>query len=138
MSQAITADQIQAWLDETGMIRFMGITLDRWDPETETLILSMPMRDELQGGAGAGHMHGGAVGAFIDTAATFVLLASGVENCPTVNYRVDLMRPVVETTVKAVATIRRRGRSLAVTDVDVFNDDNKLVAVGRATFAILD
>ncbi|MEM7727975.1 MAG: PaaI family thioesterase [Pseudomonadota bacterium] len=132
----IPLETVQEWLDETGMIAFMGIRAERYDADAQALTLSMPMRDELQGGAAAGHMHGGAIGAFIDTAATFVFLAAGVDRCPTANFRTDMFRPVVDSGLRAVATIRRQGRTLGVSDVDVFDKNDKLVAIGRATFAI--
>jgi uncharacterized protein (TIGR00369 family) len=132
-----TLSQIQQGLDETGMIRFMGVQAVAWDEDSEALTLVMPMRDELQGGAGPGHMHGGAIGALADTAATFVFLAAGIEQCPTANYRLDLFRPVVNSSLTATARIRRLGRTLGVSDVDLTDDNGKLVAICRATFAII-
>ncbi|MXW72873.1 MAG: PaaI family thioesterase [Acidimicrobiaceae bacterium] len=129
---------IQQSLDEPGFCRTLGIRAVSWDPNKRSLVLRMDKKADLEGGAGPGHMHGGAVGAFVDTAATFALLACGVENCPTANYRLDLLRPVFESGVTARATVRRRGRLLAVVDVDVIDDADRLVAIGRATFAILD
>ena len=125
-------------LRDPGFCNELGIEARDWDAKTKTLTLAMPMADGLQGGAGPGHMHGGAIGAFIDTAATFALLADGVKSCPTVNYRIDLMRPVVDSGLEAHATVRRRGKTLAVVDVEVLNNQYKVCALGRATFAILD
>lgn len=118
------------------MAAFMGITVHDWRIDERTLVLHMPMRSELGGGAGPRHLHGGAIGALIDTAATFVVLACGHPNCPTVNYRVDLLRPAVDTTLAAEAVARRIGRWIAVSDVDVHDDSGRLVAIGRATFFV--
>ncbi|MEM6415241.1 MAG: PaaI family thioesterase [Pseudomonadota bacterium] len=131
-----TLTKVQHWLDETGMIAFMGIKATAWDDKEQSLTLTMPMRNELQGGAGAGHMHGGAIGALVDTAATFVFLAAGVTQCPTSNYRVDFLRPVVNSSLTAKATLRRQGRTIGISDVDVTDDNGKLVAIGRATFVL--
>lgn len=133
---SLTHDQIQSMIDETGMTSFMGVKVVEWDETNQKLTLKMPMRDELQGGAGQGHMHGGAIGSLIDTAATFVFIAAGVEQCPTANYRIDFMRPVVNSSLTVTATIRRRGRTLGVSDADAFDDAGKLVATGRATFVM--
>ena len=54
---------------------------------------------------------------------------------PTINMRVDYLRPAVGESVTAVARVRRIGKSTAVVDVDVFDVSNKLVAVGRCTYA---
>lgn len=131
-----TSDRIERELEGTPLAAFANITLRQWDSSDHKLALHMPMRSELGGGAGPGHMHGGAIGALIDTAATFVVLASGHENTPTVNYRVDLLRPVVGSGLTAHAEARRIGRTIAVSDVDVFDDADRLVAVGRGTFLV--
>ena len=131
-------DRLQASLDEPGFCSLLGCRANAWNTETQTLTLTMKAKPEFDGGAGPGHLHGGAIGAFVDTAATFAVLATGVERCPTVNYRVDLLRPVIDSGLRGEARVRRRGRMLAVVDVDVYDDADRLAAVGRATFAILD
>ena len=60
-----------------------------------------------------------------------MLLGHGV---PTVNFRTDYLRPAINTSLTAVATVRRVGRTVGVVDVDVYNDGEALVAVGRGTF----
>ena len=35
------------------------------------------------------------------------------------------------------ATVRRAGKSVGVVDIDVFNDQKALLAVGRATYSTL-
>ena len=131
-----TNDRIEHELENTPLASFTGITLQSWNSPNQELVLHMPMRPELGGGAGSGHMHGGAIGMLIDTAATFVVLASGHEGTPTVNYRVDLLRPVVKSGLTAHAKARRIGRSIAVSDVDVYDDAERLVAIGRGTFLV--
>jgi uncharacterized protein (TIGR00369 family) len=131
-------DQLQASLDEPGFCRVLGIKVEAWDAEAKTLVLTMLPRPELEGGAGPGHMHGGAIGAFVDTAATFALFAAGVKSCSTANYRTDLLKPVVNSSLTARARVRRIGRTLAIVDVDVENAAKGLSAVGRVTMAILD
>ena len=57
--------------------------------------MRMPMRPELERGPGSGQFHGGPIAAFIDTVGDYVLamlLGGGV---PTINFRVDFLRPAV-------------------------------------------
>ena len=131
-----TIDEIQAYIDATPFAKFLTIRVVGWDAGEQVLKLTMPMQDDLGGGAADGNMHGGVVGAFIDTAATFVVIAAG-SSCVTANYRTDLIRPVIDSGLSGVASLRRLGRTLAIADVDVFTDDGKLAAVGRATFAVI-
>ena len=53
---------------------------------------------------------------------------------PTMNLRIDYLRPATGDYVDGVAVVRRSGRSSAVIDVDIFAADGKLVAVGRGTY----
>ena len=46
----------------------------------------------------------------------------------------DYLRPAIGDYVDAVAVVRRAGRSSALVDIDVFDPDGKLVAVGRGTY----
>ncbi len=54
---------------------------------------------------------------------------------PTVNFRVDYFRPAIDTALTAVARVRRLGRSIGVSDVDVYDDKGALIAIGRATYS---
>lgn len=132
----MTLEQLQRELDATPFIAPLQIRAEPWDPDGDMLILSMPFQHALGGGAAEGHVHGGAIGALIDTAASMIFYAFGVKDAPTTSYHVDLVRPVVRSGMRAHTRIRRLGRTLGIADVDVFNDDGKLCAIGRATMAI--
>ena len=54
---------------------------------------------------------------------------------PTINFRVDYLRPSSGDHLLAVATARRVGRTVGVADVDVFDDQGRLTAIGRATYS---
>ena len=129
-----TREQIQASLDESPFAAFCGLRAEEVDKPAGRLVLRMPMRPELERLAGSGQMHGGPIACLIDTAgcyATMLVLGHGV---PTINFRTDYLRPVIDTDLRAVAVVRRAGRTVAVADVDVFDDRERLVATGRATF----
>ena len=53
---------------------------------------------------------------------------------PTVNFRTDFLRPAINTDLTATARVRRTGRSIAVVDIDVHDDDKRLIAIGRGTY----
>ena len=54
---------------------------------------------------------------------------------PTVNFRVDYLRPAIDTALVVTATVRRSGRLVGVVDIDVANEAGQLLAIGRATYA---
>jgi uncharacterized protein (TIGR00369 family) len=121
-------------MDASPFIRNSGMRIVSTDPETETLTISMPLKPEFERAAESGQFHGGPIAALIDTAGCFALVMMLGHGVPTVNFRTDYLRPAIRTDLRALATVRRAGRTVGVVDVDVFDDREKLVAVGRGTF----
>jgi uncharacterized protein (TIGR00369 family) len=72
----------------------------------------------------------------IDTAGDYALVMTVGRPLPTVNFRVDYLRPAINTALTATARVRRAGRSVGVVDVEVTDSRGALVAVGRATYAM--
>ena len=135
MADFDTKEKIQASIDASPFSAFCGIGIEEMDKSEGRLVMRMPMKPEMERQAGSGQMHGGPIACLVDTAACFVCMLVLGHGVPTVNFRVDYLRPVVESGLLAVARLRRAGRTVAVADVDVFNDDGKLVATGRGTFS---
>ena len=130
----LSREALQQQMDASGFIRFTGMRVVAANPEREELTIVMPMRPEFERGADTGQVHGGPIAALIDTAGCFALIMLLGHGVPTVNFRTDYLRPAVDTSLRAVASVRRAGRTIGVVDVDVYDDADRLVAVGRATF----
>jgi acyl-coenzyme A thioesterase PaaI-like protein len=54
---------------------------------------------------------------------------------PTINFRVDYLRPAVNTALTVTARVSRSGRSVGVVDVDVLDSAQNVVAIGRAAYS---
>jgi uncharacterized protein (TIGR00369 family) len=121
-------------MDASPFIRNSGMRIVSTDPETETLTISMPLKPEFERAAESGQFHGGPIAALIDTAGCFALVMMLGHGVPTVNFRTDYLRPAIRTDLRALATVRRAGLTVGVVDVDVFDDHERLVAIGRGTF----
>ncbi|TFL15027.1 PaaI family thioesterase [Pusillimonas caeni] len=133
MSAPMTATEIQSWLDSSPFIRFLGLQCVEADAQAGALALSMPLRKELERGAGGPQFHGGAVASLIDTAGTFALIMGARAPVPTINFRVDYLRPS-SGLLTARAVVRRAGKTVGVVDVDVYDEEQRLTAVGRGCF----
>ena len=93
------------------------------------------MRSELERRPGTRQFHGGPIAAFIDIVGDFaigMLVGGGV---PTMNFRTDYLRPAVGSALVAVARVRRAGKTASVVDVEVVDDEEKIVALGRGTYS---
>jgi len=138
MSQApLSPEQIQASLDASPFIAFSGLTVVSTDAEKGEVTMRCPMRPEFERGAGTGQWHGGPMAAIIDTVGDYALIMLVGRGLPTVNFRVDYFRPAINTAITAVARVRRNGRSIGVSDVDLFDERGNLLAIGRATYSTL-
>lgn len=136
MSEAkLSAEEIQAAFDASPFLGFLRLRVLALDHDAGTLTVSMPMRPELERRLGTGQFHGGPIAAFIDTVGDYAVgmaLGGGV---PTINLRVDYLRPAMGGALTGTARVRRAGRTVALVDVDVHDDKAALVAIGRGTYS---
>jgi uncharacterized protein (TIGR00369 family) len=140
MSEALkplSAEELQAMLDHSPFISFLGLKITEADAAGEQVTMVCDMRPEFERGKGTGQWHGGPIAAIIDTVGDYALVMALRRGLPTVNFRVDYLRPAVKTRLFTTAKVRRAGKSVGVVDVDVFNEQKALVAVGRATYSTL-
>lgn len=90
-------------------------------------------------GGAAGGVHGGLLAALIDmavTTATATVCKRGDVMRGTAELNISYLRPAVGRELLASATIVKKGRTLAVGQVDIHNDAGELVATGRVTYAL--
>lgn len=138
MSQApLSPEQLQASLDASPFIAFSGLTVVATDPAKGEVTMRCPFRPEFERGKGTRQWHGGPLAAIIDTVGDYALIMVVGRGLPTVNFRVDYLRPAIDTDITAVARVRRNGRSVGVSDVDLFDTKGNLLAIGRATYSTL-
>ena len=140
MSEApapLSQDELQAMLDRSPFIAFLGLKITETDPAKELICMTCAMRPEFERGAGTGQWHGGPIAAIIDTVGDYALIMALRRGLPTINFRVDYLRPAIKTGLVTTARVRRAGKSVGVVDVDVFNEQKALVAVGRAAYSTL-
>lgn len=126
---------IEAIFNRSQFIRGMNLEILDVDHDASRFAVRMPLQASLErGAAGSGQFHGGAIAALIDVVGDFaigMLIGGGV---PTMNLRVDYLRPAMGPYCEGVAVVRKAGRSAAVVDIDVMSADGKLVAIGRGTY----
>jgi uncharacterized protein (TIGR00369 family) len=127
--------EVQAIFDRSPFISWLDLRAVALDHERQEITVTMPMRPELERRPGTRQFHGGPIAAFIDIAGDFaigMLIGGGV---PTMNFRTDYLRPAIGETLTAVARVRRAGKTTATVDIEVLDDENRLVALGRGTYS---
>jgi uncharacterized protein (TIGR00369 family) len=137
-AKTLSAAEIQKMLDTSAFNLFLNITVESADPVKQEVTMRSVMRPEFERRPGSKQWHGGVIASLIDTAGDFAVGMMVGRGLPTVNFRVDYLKPAIDTALTAVARVRRAGKSVGVADVDVFDDKGSLLAVGRGTYSTLD
>jgi uncharacterized protein (TIGR00369 family) len=130
----LNSQEIQERLLHSPFNAFLGLEVVSADPEKQELVMRFKMRPELERLAGSGQWHGGPIAAAIDVVGDYGLAMLLGTPLPTINLRVDYLRPG-KGTLTLVAHIRRTGKTVGIVDVDVSNETGDLVAIGRANYS---
>ena len=96
--------------------------------------LRLPVRDEFRRDPARPEVHGGILAMFADIAGHAAVAARLRHGVPTVDLRVDYLRMAGGDFLCARATPLKLGRTLAVVDIRITDDQERLVAVGRGTY----
>ena len=119
---------------QEGFARTLGIELVDCAPDR--VVMRMPYRPHL----GIGRIHGGAISAFIDTAATaaFWSLPDPPPNArgATVGFTIHFLRLAVGTDLTATSTVRRRGGTISVGEVCVTDPAGNEIATAVVTYKL--
>jgi uncharacterized protein (TIGR00369 family) len=131
----LSREELQERLAHSAFIASLNLTVLTADAQNQQVVMRAAMRPEFERGRGTGQWHGGPIAAIIDTVGDYALVMLLGRPLPTVNFRVDYIRPAIDTALIVTATVRRSGRLVGVVDVDVANEAGQLLAIGRATYA---
>jgi uncharacterized protein (TIGR00369 family) len=109
------------------------------DAETGVVVIRLPYSPALGRAAGSPNVHGGAIAALIDMAAHAAVAVQTGRMAPTVDLRIDYLKPAPGADLYATAKVLRLGRAIARADVEVADAVGAApCAVGRGTFSTLE
>jgi uncharacterized protein (TIGR00369 family) len=103
--------------------------------EEDSVKLRLPFREDFLADEAGTYVHGGVIASLIDVAGDFALVTTFGRGLPTVDLRVDYMRPALKEDLIATAIVVKKGRTLSVCDIVIENDAGKKIAVGRALYS---
>lgn len=98
----------------------------------------LPMSERVRGGV-AGSVHGGVLSALADIAtlgAMGTVFSERERAAGTAELSISYLRPALGAYVDAEARVLKKGRTLAVIDVDLKDSDGRLVAKARVSYAL--
>jgi len=130
----LNVQQIQERLLHSPFNAFLDLEVVSANPEKQEVVMRLKMRPEFERLAGSGQWHGGPIAAAVDIVGDYALAMLVGKPLPTINLRVDYLRPAKDALTLA-ARIRRSGKTVGVVDVDVLDQAGALVAIGRANYS---
>jgi uncharacterized protein (TIGR00369 family) len=122
-------------VETTPYYQLLQITLEEIDQGFARF--RMPFRKELTHAYGV--VHGGAIASLADTAAAFALMTmiQPGEKVTTAEFKINFLSPVPRGEMIGEARIVNKGKKLVLADMEVKNEEGKLLAKGIATYMIL-
>ena len=129
--------------------RLLGLELDLLGAEQASF--RFDMRPELVGNYLRGNLHGGVISATLDVTGGLVAFLGVLRKMRgrsdkekfarfsrlgTIDLRVDFLRPGIGQSFTATGFVQRIGNKVAVTRMELDNDQGSLIAVGTATYMV--
>lgn len=125
--------------------RYLGLHAATID--ANSVVVHLDMRDELVGNFQQGVLHGGVISATFDVVGGMAAMISAVlreesvedsvqrlRPASTIDLRVDYLRPGAGKRFTARGSTLRAGSRVAVTQMELHNDLDDLIAVGTGTY----
>jgi acyl-coenzyme A thioesterase PaaI-like protein len=133
-----SADTLQLWLKKVPYAAYLGIKAEVHGNE---ILFILPEDKKLIGNPTLPAIHGGVVGAFMEQAAAFHLIAKMDDPIvpKIINFSLDYLRPARLRETYAQCTLTRQGRFIANISIAAWQEQrDQPCAIARAHFLIPD
>jgi uncharacterized protein (TIGR00369 family) len=107
------------------------------DIASGTVVVRLPYSPTFRRASDSDDIHGGVLAALIDITAHAAVAVQTGRMAPTVDLRIDYLRPAPGVDLYATGRTLRVGRAIARVDVEISGQGTPVVAVGRGTFSTL-
>ena len=127
---------VSARINDPPFHRFLAMQVEHVDEGTGVVRLRLPYQPVFARSATVPQIHGGVTAAFIDIVGDYALVALIGNAVPTLHLSVDFLRMATDTALIGTAKVVKAGRSVGVVDVEVHDEQGRLIAIGRGTYSI--
>ena len=129
--------------------KVLGLTVESLN--LDQVSVRLPMREELIGNFIRGSLHGGVISSTLDFMGGLVaflsvlktmqgqsvqVMAARFAKIGTIDMRIDYLRPGLGDYFIATGYVLRTGNKVAVTRMELHNNERQLIAVGTAAYAV--
>jgi uncharacterized protein (TIGR00369 family) len=136
MTTTFDEELVKARVNAIPFVRTMGMRLLSCGGGKS--VIRCRVRQVLKNSGGT--LHGGVMGALVDMSVATALrsVLPLTSRMTTVEYKINLLKPVPEGAVVAHGSVLRVGRTIAVGSAEIRNAAGEPVAFGSATFYVLE
>lgn len=124
-AENIAATPFHQWL----MPRLIAV-----DEQLGSVTIHLTLRPEFRRLPARPEIHGGVVAALIDISGHAAIAARLRHSVATIDMRVDYLRLAGGNELRAIGNIIKVGRTIGIVDVQVEDDQGRMVAIGRASY----
>jgi len=125
-------EKLKQLFESAPISRYLGMTLGYC--ENGVARVRLPFREDFEEGHGV--IHGGLIGLLGDTAGNFAVgSVSPGSTVKTVEYKLSLLAGV-QGDLLAIGEVVRKGRTLATCRLEVVEGNDRVIAIGLATYAL--
>jgi uncharacterized protein (TIGR00369 family) len=107
------------------------------DTEKDIVTIALDYRDELARAPDEKSFHGGVIATLADLAGHAAVAVKIGKMAPTIDLRIDYLRPVDASDLTATATLIQAGRSIARVDVEITDALGRKIAIGRGAYSTI-
>ncbi len=136
IKQEPSAEMLQLWLTKVPYAVFLGIKAELHERE---ILFILPENEKLVGNPSLPALHGGVVGAFMEQAAAFHLIAKMDKPVlpKIINFSLDYLRPARLCDTYAQCKLTRQGRFIANVTITAWQEhSDQPNAIARAHFLL--
>ena len=128
-----------------------GLGLHVESMEAETASMRFTNRDDLAGSERTTNLHGGVIASVLDITGSLAVFSNLVHRMKdrsitkriekvtrinTIDLRIDYIRPASSNFFVATGYVMRSGRTVAVSRIELHDEDGRLLAVGTASYIL--
>jgi uncharacterized protein (TIGR00369 family) len=107
------------------------------DPQAGVVVIRLPYQPAFGRAGDSPEVHGGVIAALIDLAGHAAVAVQIGRMAPTIDLRIDYLRPAPAADLLATARTLKLGRAVSRVDIEVRDPAGLLVAAGRGSFSSL-
>jgi len=134
MASETTFEFVRGNLAQTPFHQWLKPELTAVDEAAGSVTITLPLREEFCRLPNRPEIHGGVVAALIDITGHAAIAAKLHHSVATIDLRVDYLRLAAGSTLRAVGTVVKVGRTIGIVDIRMTDDQDRAVAIGRAAY----